>query len=493
MKYSFALPVMVALILASCTDDEPAAPAPDASVPSDAGSPEAAPTDAGGSLDASDAGIAPVEVASGIYVTSKVGELSLPLDAPDGTLAKIIGRSYVRGVSLQFNWADLEPTEGVYVDIVVQAVTAARKLAAAAGKALTVKVHLRNGLPPAWIVPDGAAGDAGALPFVFTTRLGFRALGQVNPKNARKVDVTFIPTEAAYLARAEANIAEFGRQLELADPNADLVRIVQVAGPSSESGGTMRLTPRDKFPRNGTVDGWGFGWTFPKHLEAWKAMGPFMAKVPAYQKRQWTFDLTHQQPRDETSFGLTTADQMSVTDALVSAHPRGKAGVRLMNEGASAQTNTPDYALDGGAPTTCNWSANNFDDPVNLPETVIASWPGHEWQIQTPSDAASNFPRFELARVTLFGDPKASAPTRLQHTTFVEIHDTQALDDAKNLVDGTRGSDWYTCFDSMLRKYASAGITLSEADRSFWTTQPSLAAMSCQAYPAPPPATTCAP
>lgn len=354
MKYSFALPVMVALILASCTDDEPAAPAPDASVPSDAGSPEAAPTDAGGSLDASDAGIAPVEVASGIYVTSKVGELSLPLDAPDGTLAKIIGRSYVRGVSLQFNWADLEPTEGVYVDIVVQAVTAARKLAAAAGKALTVKVHLRNGLPPAWIVPDGAAGDAGALPFVFTTRLGFRALGQVNPKNARKVDVTFIPTEAAYLARAEANIAEFGRQLELADPNADLVRIVQVAGPSSESGGTMRLTPRDKFPRNGTVDGWGFGWTFPKHLEAWKAMGPFMAKIPAYQKRQWTFDLTHQQPRDETSFGLTTADQMSVTDALVSAHPRGKAGVRLMNEGASAQTNTPDYALDGSAPTTCD-------------------------------------------------------------------------------------------------------------------------------------------
>ncbi|NOU32210.1 MAG: hypothetical protein HOO96_30260 [Polyangiaceae bacterium] len=480
------VPFLVALAVAACTDDpSPAAP--------DAGSPDAASLEASppSTADAGDAGTR--TIASGIYVTTKVGNLTLPLDASDGSLAKIVGRPYVRGISLQFDWADLEPTQGAYVDIVVQAVAAVRKLAAAAGKALTVKVHLRNGLPPAWIVPDGAAGDSGTEPFVFTTPLGFRALGQVSGKNGRKVDVTFIPTEPAYFARAEANIAEFGRQLEVADPNVDLVQIVQVAGPSSESGGTMRLTPRDKFPRNGAVDGWGFGWTFPKHIEAWRAMGPFMAKLPAYQKRQWTFDLTHQQPKDETSFGLTTADQMAVTEALVSAHPRGKAGIRLMNEGASAETNTPGYSLDGGAPTSCSWSVDNFDNPTTLPETTIAAWPGHEWQIQVAADASYNFPRFELARVTLFGDPRTTTPTSLQHTTFVEIHDTQALDDENPLLDGTSGKAWYGCFDAMLRKYAGESATLSDADRSFWTAMPSLSTFGCQAYPPPPPATTCAP
>lgn len=476
---------LLLLAAAACTDD----PAPVSGAP-DGGAPDVTAPDA--SLPSPvDGGARPI--ASGIYVTTKVGDLTLPLDASDGSLAKIVGRPYVRGVSLQFNWADLEPTQGTYVDVVVEAIAAVRKLAAAAGKALTVKVHLRNGLPPAWMVPEGVVGDAGTAPFVFTTPLGFRAIGQAGGKNGRKVDVTFVPTEPAYFARAEANIAEFGRQLEVADPNVDLVQIVQVAGPSSESGGTMRLTPRDRFPRNGAVDGWGFGWTFPRHIEAWKAMGPFMAKIPAYQKRQWTFDLTHQQPKDETTFGLTTADQMSVTEALVSAHPRGKAGIRLMNEGASAETNTPGYSLDGGAPTSCSWSVDNFDNPTTLPETTIAAWPGHEWQIQVAADASYNFPRFELARVTLFGDPRTTTPTSLQHTTFVEIHDTQALDDENDLLDGTSGKAWYGCFDAMLRKYAGDGVTLSEADRSFWTAMPSLSTFGCQAYPPPPPATTCAP
>lgn len=426
-------------------------------------------------------GAAIADIESGIYVVLKVGGLTRPFDAPDGELAQLIARPYVHGLALSFNWADLEPTQGTYAPIVIDALEAVRSLAASSGKPLTVKVHLRNGLPPAWLIPSGI----GTHIQVFTTTLGFRALGQTV---GRKVDVTFVPTEQGYITRVRANIEEFARQLDVADPDATLVRIVQVAGPSSESGGTMRLTPREPFPRVGT-DTLGFGWTFRAHLDAWKAMGPLMAEHEAYRKRQWTFDLTHQPPQGDSVFGLDTADQMSVTAALVASHPNGADGIRLMNEGASAQSNSPEYPT---APKRCAWAVDKFDDPENLPEVAIAAWPRHEWQIQVPNDATYNFPRFELARVTLFGDPRNTTPGVLQHTTFVEIHDAQALSDDEPLLDGTSAVAWYTCFDAMIREYAGADAALSSSAEAFWATMPSPSLDACADYPETPAQTACA-
>jgi hypothetical protein len=426
-------------------------------------------------------------IENGLYVATKVADLTLPLASPAGTLAQIIGRPYVHGISFQIGWADLEPTRGTYAPVVRDCIEAARSLSAAAGKKLTLKIHLRNGVVPVWLLPPSVSADAGVQPTVVTTTLGFRALAQ--PGANGQIVVTLVPTEPGYIARVEENAREVARQLDVADPNADSVRIVQVPGPSSESGGTMRLTPTQGFPRSGAVDAYGFGWTFTAHLDAWKAMGPLLAGLPAFQTRQWTFDLTHQVPKGDAQFGLSTADQMSVADALARAHPLGKSGIRLMNEGLSAQTSTPAYPA---TPKTCSWTVSNFDDPANLPESTIAAWPDHEWQIQAPAGGQYNMPRLELARCALFADPGQTVPSELQHTSFVEIHDRQALADGNPLEDGTQASAWYACFDSMLRAYAGKDAALDATDTAFWQSSPSLSS-TCVAYPPTPPATFCRP
>ena len=448
------------------------------------------PPDAASDADAPDSGgYVELPVEHGVFAVVKAGALDIPYDAPDGVLYQLASKPYVRGLSISFAWGDLEPTQGHYASVVHDVLAAVRTVRDQLGKPLSVKIHLRNGLVPDWLVPPGVTDDGGVDPFVFQTTLGFRALGVW--KDGR-LDVTLVPTEQAYVTQAVANITEVANQLDAADPAHDLVQIVQLAGPSSESGGTIRLTPREGFPRDGRSDSHGFHWTFQQHLDAWRAMGPLMASLPAYRARAWTFDLTHEPPLegDDTVFGLSTADQMSVVDALVAAHPGGIDGIRLMREGVAAQSNRPDFP---GKRNVCSWGTESFVDPVNLPEAAIAAWPRHEFQDQTTGDDAFNFPRFELARVLLFGDPAANVPTALQHTQFVELHDSQLLG-APTLLDSTEAAAWFGCLDSMLHKYAPAAATLSAADQTFWAAHPSESLETCKDfYVTTPPASTCAP
>jgi hypothetical protein len=426
--------------------------------------------------------------ATGIYAVLDAADLS-----DRASLAQVLGRSYVHGVVLALGWSDLEPEKGqINHQLLANALNALR--AASGGKALSIKLIFRNGdAPMNWLLPAGV--DASGGPVRFTTTAGFDALASLNDA---KLSVTFLPTVAGYMAAVKAHAAELAQQLDEVDPDGSLIPIVQFPGPAAVSDTTLRLMPKTGFPRvprNGNTDSYGFGWSFQKHLDAWKGFASYLASLPAFGKRMWTFAFTHQPPpQDErASFGLFTADQLEVAHAIEAVHPLGAAAVRYKNEALAAQDNVPGFPQ---PPASCDWWANRFLAADIYPEQAIAANPHHEWQVQVskaapPVPAGSLLmPRLELARAALFADPGNDLPSRLQHTEFVELHAAQVLGDVSVLPDETSGSQFFSCLDRMIRTYAPASRVLSADDQAFWPRYPS-PSQQCVGYPAPPPEDAC--
>jgi hypothetical protein len=272
------------------------------------------------------------------------------------------GPGYVAALSLHFSWADIQPHappapyDFSALSDVLDGLDAA---CADAGRApACVPVFLKPYLArePAW--------TTAALPDVTTATVATNALGMrvvqrptyaVNGTDMWNKNIRLdggdpqraipISTDETWQRVVSELTVAIGGWLAEVDPAVTRVRVLHFM-PSMMASLQMRPGPMPLWMAanltNDGTDGLGMGWSKAGHLAAWTAQAVAMRGLAtsgtpasaALAARTWAFDFTNLPPRDNNASALSfdTAEQLSVFDALVAAHPAGPGAVLAKTE-----------------------------------------------------------------------------------------------------------------------------------------------------------------
>ncbi|MCC2684518.1 MAG: hypothetical protein K0R75_1417 [Paenibacillaceae bacterium] len=292
-------------------------------------------------------------VPTGVYVRLHHDDLFDPGQggaACKTQVAEALSRSYVHGVSLYVDWADLQPSQstthsqqvayiGTLLDRLDDCAATAGKAADQYGVRIPAFIHLEPTALPGWAtltpLPSGSSPKHrvnNAVSNSAGTGLDVISFATI-PGGAFSTDVPYsqAPVYQQVVKDLRSVIAD---GLDTYDPNGYKVPVVQLIAPAMQSNEMGVPGNTTQFPRGGSPDIYwttlsganvADAWTEAKHAAAFNDAASDMSNYPAFTKRTWAFNFT-------SDASVTLSDQTGVVATLRSEHPAGADRVIVKQE-----------------------------------------------------------------------------------------------------------------------------------------------------------------